>query len=111
MRWYSTVLLRQPARALTGESPGQSVVWAFLDTEEVRGSNPLAPTRSLSATGVLAGMLDFPASLTRPRSTPTRMVLMTMFAGRPDLFPKGSGLITALSSRRAGFHRGRTQRR
>ena len=41
---YQTELPRQPEHPLNGEDAGQSVVRAFLDTEEVRGSNPLAPT-------------------------------------------------------------------
>ena len=54
MRWYSTVLLRQPESALSCEYPGQRVARAFLDTEEVRGSNPLAPT-SVMCRSIVAG--------------------------------------------------------
>jgi hypothetical protein len=36
--------LSQPAADLNCEDAGQSVARAFLDAEEVRGSNPLAPT-------------------------------------------------------------------
>jgi hypothetical protein len=35
---------RHVAEALSCEVADQSIVRAFLDTEEVRGSNPLAPT-------------------------------------------------------------------
>jgi hypothetical protein len=42
---YSTVLLRHVADALSSEGAGQPVAGAFLDTEEVGGSNPPAPTR------------------------------------------------------------------
>jgi hypothetical protein len=37
-------LLRSPNARPTSEDAGQSPASAFLDTEEVRGSNPLAPT-------------------------------------------------------------------
>jgi hypothetical protein len=46
---YSTELLRSPKRTMTSKDAGQSVAWAFLDTEEVRGSNPLAPTSNIPA--------------------------------------------------------------
>jgi hypothetical protein len=43
-RGYSTTLDSYPKSALSCESAGQSSAPVFLDTEEVRGSNPLAPT-------------------------------------------------------------------
>jgi hypothetical protein len=36
-------LLRSPNASLTSEDAGQSLASAVLDTEEVRGSDPLAP--------------------------------------------------------------------
>jgi hypothetical protein len=41
---YQTELLRQREYGLKCEDAGQSVVRAFRDTEDVRGSDPLAPT-------------------------------------------------------------------
>jgi hypothetical protein len=48
---YQTELLRPRKHGLSCEHAGQSLVQAFLDTEEVRGSNPQAPTKEASVTG------------------------------------------------------------
>ena len=46
-REYQTELLRKLDGRLTWKEAGQSVARVFLDTEEVRGSSPLAPTTPL----------------------------------------------------------------
>jgi DNA-binding CsgD family transcriptional regulator len=48
-RRYQTELLRQLESGATCKDAGQRVVQAFLDTEEVRDSNPLAPTKRFPA--------------------------------------------------------------
>ena len=48
MRRYQTELLRHSEIRLSCEVAGQSLVAAFLDAEEVRGSNPLAPTSNVA---------------------------------------------------------------
>jgi hypothetical protein len=48
MRWYSTDLLRQPVGVQRRESAGHGVARVFLETEEVRGSDPLAPTSEVA---------------------------------------------------------------
>ena len=42
---YQTELLRQLRAGLSRKDAGQGPASAFFDTEEVRGSNPLAPTK------------------------------------------------------------------
>jgi hypothetical protein len=50
-RRYQTELLRQLGTSLGREVAGQRLAPAFLDAEEVRGSNPLAPTYRRSPAG------------------------------------------------------------
>jgi hypothetical protein len=52
-------LLSWPETRLSCKDAGHGVARAFLDAEEVRGSNPLAPTEESSARGV-AGPSDAP---------------------------------------------------
>ena len=53
IRRYLTVLVLPPTCMLTSEDAGRSGERAFFDTEEVRGSNPLAPTRKYFARNTL----------------------------------------------------------
>src|SRR5687768_10566758 len=69
-----TVLGRQVARALSCESAGPRVARAFFDAEEVRGSNPLAPTKRTTVTGGIA--TRWPCWIPPPgtgRSTPVQV--------------------------------------
>jgi len=48
---YQTELLRHRKHSLSSKHAGQSLVRAFLDTEEVGGSNPPAPTTKRAGQG------------------------------------------------------------
>ena len=105
-------------RPLSCESAGQSVAWAFLDTEEVGGSNPPAPTTPVPRPDI--GLPYDAARIHRFSSDPCAggsahsgaLLRTDMLVGavRQEVLPLGASEVTAGDLAREAFPRSQVHR-